>query len=75
MPLPEDFAKEAAKLPKPIVTAERPAHPQGQRRGGQGARAEEERPRRRFTTRKPSGVGAHKGAVRASGGQRGKPAR
>jgi ATP-dependent RNA helicase RhlE len=76
MPLPEDFAKEAAKLPKPVASA--PVQPQGQRRNGQGPRSDkaaEDRPRRRFTTRKPSGVGAHKGAVRASGGQRGKSGR
>jgi ATP-dependent RNA helicase RhlE len=78
MPLPVDFAKEAAKLPKPVVET-RSAQPQQRRRpDGPRGGASEEQPRRRFTTRKPSGVGAHKGAARpasANGQGRGRAGR
>jgi len=84
--LPEDFAAEVARMPKPPVQAK----PAGQRRfedarggnrnGGQrphrpgeeqrGERADGDRQRRRFGNRKPSGVGSHKGAIRKTGGGR-----
>ncbi len=61
-PLPEGFAAKAAALPKVVITRDAP-------RGGGGRR--DEAPagdKRRFTPRRAPGVGAHKGAVRRSGG-------
>jgi ATP-dependent RNA helicase RhlE len=80
VPLPANFEEAAAKLPKPAATPAGEGRDRndgfrsrnngagdGRRRegnGGGGARADGDQPRRRFNTRKPSGVGAHKGAVR-----------
>jgi ATP-dependent RNA helicase RhlE len=70
--LPEDFDALKAKLPKPV--ASKPDHSQhrdrgpGGRRPPEGERREGDRPRRRFGP-KPSGVGAHKGAVRRNAGR------
>ncbi len=69
-PLPEDFAAQKNKLPKPVS---KPApEARGPRRTNDNrmdrpAVADGDRPRRRFNTRKPSGVGAHKGALRQTG--------
>jgi ATP-dependent RNA helicase RhlE len=79
VPLPANFEEAAAKLPKPAATPAGEGRDRndgfrsrnngagdGRRRdgnGGGGARADGDQPRRRFNTRKPSGVGAHKGAV------------
>ncbi len=80
VPLPANFEEVAAKLPKPAATPAGEGRDRndgfrsrnngggdGRRRdanGGGGSRADGDQPRRRFNTRKPSGVGAHKGAVR-----------
>jgi ATP-dependent RNA helicase RhlE len=66
-PLPADFAAQMAKLPKPAPSAPQPQRRPDGKRGGGGAPAKAEQPRRFFNGRKPSGVGAHKGAVRKSG--------
>jgi ATP-dependent RNA helicase RhlE len=73
-PLPEDFNAAKSKLPKPI--AKPAAENRGPRRTNDNRqndqrpeRADGDRPRRRFNNRKPSGVGAHKGAVRKTGGR------
>jgi ATP-dependent RNA helicase RhlE len=72
VPLPENFAEEAAKLPKPA--ASRPA-PQG-RPGGHGGggnrrhgapAAQGDVEQRRFRPQRPKGVGTHKSAVRRAG--------
>ena len=77
-PLPENFLAEAAKMPKPApeTRGERPAHgqrrPDQRRRDGErngGERPAGGAPKRFFNTRKPGGVGAHKGAVRKTGGR------
>ncbi len=73
LPLPADFAEQAAKLPKPSLAKTGPDHRSGQRpQRGPGAKRQgegEERPRRHFPNRKPSGAGSHKGAVRKAGGR------
>jgi len=61
VPLPENFLVEQARLPKP--KAEPRAEQQPQRHGPRPANAPQ-RPRRR-----PGGVGAHKNAVRRTGGR------
>ncbi len=73
-PLPEDFAAAKSKLPKPVAKPAA-ADSRGPRRTNDNRnndhrpeRAVGDRPRR-FNTRKPSGVGAHKGAVRKTGGR------
>jgi ATP-dependent RNA helicase RhlE len=66
-PLPADFAAQMAKLPRPAPSAPQPQRRPDGKRGGGGAPAKAEQPRRFFNGRKPSGVGAHKGAVRKSG--------
>ncbi len=60
-PLPEGFAAKAAALPKPVITREAP-----------NTRRRDEVPaeKRRFAPRRAPGVGAHKGAVKRSGGGR-----
>jgi len=72
-PLPENFLKEMARLPKPKAEErpERPARPQGQRRPDQrrhdGERPAGGPPRRRRGGGGGGGVGAHKGAVQRTG--------
>jgi ATP-dependent RNA helicase RhlE len=71
-PLPEDFAAQKNKLPKPIskpAPEQRGPRRTNDNRMGRPERAEGEQPRRRFNNYKPSGVGAHKGAVRKTGGR------
>ena len=58
-PLPEGFAAKAAALPKPAIVREAP-------RGRREAAPTE---KRHFAPRRAPGVGAHKGAVRRSGGR------
>jgi ATP-dependent RNA helicase RhlE len=70
MPLPADFAAEVARLPRPVQakpTAQR-RHEEARRDRPSAPRPEGER-RRRFGGRKPSGVGAHKGAVQRNRGR------
>ncbi len=73
--LPSDFAEQSAKLPKPTPSKGGPAQNQGARNGrGPGARRPadgEDRPRRHFPNRKPSGAGSHRNAVRRAGGRQG----
>lgn len=77
MPLPEDFDAQRKRLPKPVA-----AQPTAQRRfnedkRSEGKRTEERRPqpadarrkRHRPGGPKPSGMGAHKGAVRKTRGR------
>ncbi|MET0179753.1 MAG: DEAD/DEAH box helicase [Novosphingobium sp.] len=73
LPLPEDFQREAAKLPAPLKPSE--AHPPRRAEGRPGERrpdhhrdapAGEQRPRR-FRPRGAPGVGQHRGAVRRAG--------
>ena len=72
IPLPENFAEEAAKLPKPVVTRDAP------RGGGQGGHrhnaprgalrvAGGDGEQRRFRPQRPKGVGTHRGAVQRVG--------
>jgi ATP-dependent RNA helicase RhlE len=73
MPLPENFLAEQAKLPKPAKSDERPERPHGARSGQGQRRHDGERPagaapKRRFGPR-PGAPGAHKGAVRKTGGR------
>jgi ATP-dependent RNA helicase RhlE len=76
MPIPEGFDALKAKLPRPVAQPANKQNPGGGNRrpgGGGGQRGErpqqDDRPRRRFGGPKPSGVGAHKGAVRQTGGR------
>jgi ATP-dependent RNA helicase RhlE len=71
VPLPADFDAQKAKLPKPVRTEpERQGRrPEGGQRRGEGRNAAPEGERRKFFTRKPGGVGAHKGAVQRTGGR------
>ena len=63
-PLPPLFDELRAKLPKPVASRPQPG------RGGSGRRdADTDRPQRRFVPRGPKSVGAHKGAVRRTGGR------
>ena len=62
-PLPTDFATKAASLPKPAFQREAP---RGNGRGAPAPTGE----KRRFTPRRAPGVGAHRGAVKRSGGGR-----
>jgi ATP-dependent RNA helicase RhlE len=67
-PLPENFLAEAARLPKPaqaMPTAQRRHEEAREQRHGAGA----EQPKRRFPARRRGGVGAHKAAVRKTGGR------
>ncbi|MBA3896935.1 MAG: DEAD/DEAH box helicase [Sphingomonadaceae bacterium] len=57
-PLPSDFEALRAKLPKPA------ASPPGRRH-----EERDERPRRSFAPRRPGQVGAHRGAIRRTGGR------
>ncbi len=73
--LPEDFDALKANLPRPAASKPQPgradggrANPGRRHEGPRGDRPEGDRPRRRFGP-KPSGVGAHKGAVRRTGGR------
>jgi ATP-dependent RNA helicase RhlE len=69
--LPANFVEEMARLPKPVADERQHQRPQGQRRPDQ-RRAPSERPAggppRRYGP-KPGGVGAHKAAVRRTGGR------
>ena len=73
IPLPEGFDIAKARLPKPVQakpTAQR-RHEESRGRGDQPRRDGApggDRPKRSFGRRKPGGVGAHKGAVRKTGG-------
>jgi ATP-dependent RNA helicase RhlE len=70
MPLPADFLAIKAALPKPAPVVRRFDEPAGRGGGRGGERSEGDRPRRPFRQhRKPGGVGAHKGAVRKTGGR------
>ncbi len=67
-PLPEDFAKQSAGLPKPVQ-----APPTAQRRHDQARRSDEDQngARRRFRQGpRHKGVGSHKGAIRKTQGGR-----
>lgn len=70
MPLPENFVEEQAQLPKPPQ-----AKPTAQRRfddsrGHSGnPQRDEDKPKRRFPPKRRGPVGAHKGAVRKTGGR------
>jgi ATP-dependent RNA helicase RhlE len=72
--LPAEFEKLKAGLPKPapMVRPTNQRRPDGARRdqprGGDRAQPQGEQKRRHFG-RKPGGVGAHKGAVRKTGGR------
>jgi ATP-dependent RNA helicase RhlE len=74
--LPADFAKEVARLPKPIALApvptKRPPHrrDEGGRRDGRADERGGDPAQRRFRPRGAKGVGTHKGAVRKTGGNR-----
>jgi ATP-dependent RNA helicase RhlE len=73
VPLPENFMAEQARLPLPPKSDARPERPQGQRPAQGPRRHEGERPaggapKRRFPPRKGP-VGAHRGAVRKTGGR------
>ena len=76
IPLPEGFDIAKARLPKPVQakpTAQR-RHEESRGRGDQPRRdgtPAGDRPKRPFRPRKPGGVGAHKGAVRKTGGSGG----
>ncbi len=63
-PLPPDFDELRAKLPRPAPSKVQPG------RGGSGRRdaPRSDEPRRQFP-RRPGGVGAHKSAVRRTGGR------
>jgi ATP-dependent RNA helicase RhlE len=70
--LPADFDKLKAALPKPVamVRPTQQRRPDGQRRDQpRSDRPQGEQQKRRRFGPKPSGVGAHKGAVRRSGGR------
>ena len=63
VPLPEDFERAKASLPRPAQ-----AKPTAQRRHEEArGRPASEKPKRPFRRRRPGGVGAHKGAVRKAG--------
>ena len=73
-PLPADFDAEKNKLPKPVT----PTREEGLRRSSGNFRRDDqqrrdrpegEQRRRHFNGKKPSGVGAHKGAVSRTGGR------
>ncbi len=61
MPLPSDFATQAAKLPKPVITRDAPPT----RRRDEAPAGE----KRRFTPQRAKGVGTHRGAVQRTGGR------
>ena len=67
VPLPENFDQEKAALPKLVQPTG------GQRRHDEprrdDSRGDPKAPKRRFPPRRPGGVGAHKSAVRRSGGR------
>ncbi len=80
MALPEDFDTLRKNLPRPVASApsdqRRREAPRGNNRGpqkaGGGGRPDgrnDGEQKRRFFPRKPGGVGAHKGAVRKTGGR------
>ncbi len=70
VPLPENFAEEAGKLPKPAASRPEPRVPGG---GHSGRRHDGPRvaggdgEQRRFRPQRPKGVGTHKNAVRRVG--------
>ncbi len=67
-PLPPNFAELKAALPKVAVTREPQGRRDAGRGGGRGEGAREDAPRRNYA--RPKGpVGAHKGAVRRTGGR------
>ena len=70
-PLPENFDAEKNKLPKPVAKPEPAKRSSGNFRRDDGQRRDrpEGGERRRFGGPKPSGVGAHKGAIRKTGGR------
>jgi ATP-dependent RNA helicase RhlE len=65
-PLPPKFDELRAALPKPA-----PSRPQPGRGGGRrdGAPRADDQPRRRFVPKGPKSMGAHKNAVRRTGGR------
>ncbi len=75
-PLPENFLEAVARMPKPKAqqpTAQRRFEERGQgarggRGGHDGAPQRDGEQKRRFPPRNRGGVGAHKGAVRKTGG-------
>lgn len=72
-PLPEDFVAEKDKLPKPVqapATAQRRFHDATGERKGDRRDGESQQRKRRFPSKRPNGVGAHKGSVQRTGGGR-----
>ncbi len=66
LPLPENFVAEKAKMPAPVQSKPGERRHDGGREQRHGAPTEQPR---RYAPRGPRGMGAHKGAVRRTGGR------